>query len=71
MDPYESLDLLLNEFKLLTALMCGVIVRVECDQMKLERKRRSNVITDRFRLINCTKTIYSNMRLRKMIFNNN
>ena len=71
MDSYETLDLLLNEFKLLTALMCGVIVRVECDQMELEGKRRSNVIADRFRLINGTKTICSNIRLRKMTFNNN
>jgi hypothetical protein len=71
MDPYETLDLLLNEFKLLTALMRSVIVRVECDQMKLERKRRSNVIANRFRLINSTKTICSNMNLRKMTFNNN
>jgi hypothetical protein len=68
MDPYETLDLLLNEFKLLTALMCSVIVRVECDQMKLERKRRSNVIANRFRLINGTKKICSNMGLRKMTF---
>ena len=57
MDPYETLDLLLNEFKLLTALMCSVIVRVECDQMKLEWERRSNVIANRFRLIYSTKTI--------------
>ena len=71
MDPYDTLDLLLNEFKLLTALMCSVIVRVEFNQMKLERKRRSNVIANRFRLINGTKTIYSNMSLWKMSFNNN
>ena len=57
MDPYETLDLLLNEFKLLTALMCSVIVRVECDQMKLEWERRSNVIANRFRLIYSTETI--------------
>lgn len=54
MDSYETLDLLLNEFKFLTALMCCVIVRVECDQMKLEWKRRSNVIANRFRLVNST-----------------
>jgi len=71
MDPYETLDLLLNEFKLLTALMCSVIVRVECDQMKLEREGRSNVITNRFRLINGTKTICSNMSLRKMTLDDN
>jgi len=61
MNSYETLYLLLNEFKLLAALMCSVIVRVECDQVKLERKRRSNVIANRFRLINGTKTICSNM----------
>ena len=61
MDPYETLDLLLNEFEFLTALMCSVIVRVECDQMKLERKRRSNVIANRFRLIDGTETIWSSM----------
>jgi hypothetical protein len=71
MNPYETLDLLLNEFELLTALMCSVIVRLECDQMKLERKRRSNVIANRFRLINGTKTICSKMSLRKMTFNDN
>lgn len=64
-DPYETLDLLLNEFKLLTTLMCSVIVRVECDQMKLERKRCGNIITNRFSLINGTKTICSNLRLLK------
>jgi hypothetical protein len=65
-DPYETLDLLLNEFEFLATLMCSVIVRVECDQVKLEWKRRSNVITNRLRLINGTKTICSNMSLRKV-----
>jgi hypothetical protein len=71
MNPYETLDLLLNEFKLLTALMCSVIMRVECDQMKLKWKRRSNIIANRFRLINGTKTICSNMSLRRITFDNN
>jgi hypothetical protein len=70
-DSYETLDLLLNELKLLTALMCSVIVRDECDKMKLEGKRRSNIIANRFRLINGTKTICGNMSLREMAFNNN
>ncbi len=67
-DPYETLNLLLNEFKLLATLMCSVIVRIECDQMKLERKRCGNVIANRFRLINGTKAICSNLRLRKVTF---
>jgi hypothetical protein len=67
MDPYETLGFLLNEFKLLTTLMCSVIVRVKCDQMDLKRKRRSNVIANRFRLINGAKTICSSFRLRKMM----
>jgi hypothetical protein len=71
MDSYETLDLLLNEFELLTTLMCSVIVGVKCNQMNLEQKRRGNVIANGFRLINGAKTICNSLRLRKMTVNNN
>lgn len=65
-DPHETLGFLLNKFKFLTTLMCSVIVRVKCDQMDLERKRCSNVIANRFGLINGAKTICSSFRSQKM-----
>jgi hypothetical protein len=56
-DSYESLDLFLNKLQLLSALVCGVIVSVECDEMHLERERCSNIVADRFGLIDSAKTI--------------
>jgi hypothetical protein len=57
LDPYEALNVLLDELDLLTALMGSVIVRVKCDQMNLERERRRNVITNRLGLIYGSKII--------------
>ena len=56
-DPYETLHLFLNELQLLTALVCSVIVSVECDEMHLERERCGNIVADRFSLIDSTKAI--------------
>jgi hypothetical protein len=57
LDPYEALDVFLDELELLTALVGSVIVRVKCDQMDLERKRRRNVIANRFGLIHGSEII--------------
>jgi hypothetical protein len=56
-DLYETLDLLLNRLQLLTALRRSVVLRVKSDQIYLERKRRRNVITNRFCLIDRPETI--------------
>ena len=57
LDPYEALDILLDQLELLTALVGSVVVRVKCDQMNLERKRRRNVIANRLGLIHGSKMI--------------
>ena len=50
-DSYETLDLFLNELQLLTALVRGVIVSVECNEMHLKRERCGNIVANRLGLI--------------------
>ncbi len=56
-DSDETLDLFLNVLQLLTALVCGVIVSVECDEMHLKRESCGNIIANRFSLIDSAKVI--------------
>jgi hypothetical protein len=56
-DAYETLNLLLNGLQLLTALMRSVVLCVKSNQVHLERKRRRNVVTNRFGLIDSSKAI--------------
>jgi hypothetical protein len=56
-DSYETLDLFLNELQLLTALVGGVIVSVECNEMHLKRERCGNIVANRFSLIDSAKVI--------------
>jgi len=64
LDSNETLDILLDELQLLTALMRSVMVRVKCDQMNLERKRRRNIIAYRLGLIYGSKIICGSYRCR-------
>jgi hypothetical protein len=56
-DSYETLDLFLDELQLLTALVCGVIVSIECDEMHLKRERCGDIVANRFGLIDSAKVI--------------
>ena len=56
-NSYETLDLFLNKFQLLTALVCSVIVSVECNEMHFKRECCGNIVANRFSLIDSAKVI--------------